>query len=802
MRFNRYNVPVSSRRRFLAALAVCLFLVALPLGGGALGATSAGANGDIVFVQGGSLQRLNNSTVTTLVAGTSPSWSPDGTQLAFVNGGSIFTCTASNCGPTTSAALASGSNPAWSPDGTKIAYDSGGNLKIMSTGGADSSPSPSVAGTDPSWSPDATKLAFASGASIFTCTVSSCSGTISGALVGGSKPAWSPDGLTIAYQSGLNVYVIPASGGTANLVAAGSSPAWSPDTDSIALVNASGQIAVTQGSGSVWQTPIVQDIGPGDSEPEWQTIAPIKVTQPSIFGTAQTGSSLTSTNGTWSGASATGFTYQWKRCDSAGNNCANIGAPSSSPSYAVVSADVGSRLRVVVIASNAAGSTSSTQSNATAVVTQAGVVNPPLNTAYPVLSFGTGQTAPLIGNFISATAGTWSGSFPMTFTYQWKWCDSPTSSCFNIIGATSSFYTVPSIYYGKVLRVQVTATNSAAAVAQNSEASPAVSAIAPVLRITPQIIGQNIVDQTLALTLGTWDGTPAPTFTYSWRRCNPPGDLASCVPIAGATAATYSPAVADIGSTIRVWVTGSNPAGTAVAITNHTFPIVDKQHFAPSVTAPAAIAGTATVGRQLTGATATFDGDAPIASSLVWQRCDATGSACRSIPGATKVVYHPTNSDLGSTLRIAVTAKNAYGTLVALSDTSEPVVAAPPRHKGRRIVGTKHADYLAGGGFDDVILGLGGNDTLLGGAGDDRLDGGPGNDVLTGGAGADVLLGGPGSDTIYAADGERDVIDCGPGNDRAVVDAVDIVKNCEMVQIAGSTSSPPSSPPPTTPGPR
>jgi Ca2+-binding RTX toxin-like protein len=95
-------------------------------------------------------------------------------------------------------------------------------------------------------------------------------------------------------------------------------------------------------------------------------------------------------------------------------------------------------------------------------------------------------------------------------------------------------------------------------------------------------------------------------------------------------------------------------------------------------------------------------------------------------------------------------------------------------------------EYLAGGGHDDVIFGLGGNDTLLGGAGDDRIYGGSGNDVITGGSGADHLYGGGGSDTIFAADGERDFIDCGPGNDRAVVDSVDKTVNCEVVVISPS----------------
>lgn len=89
-----------------------------------------------------------------------------------------------------------------------------------------------------------------------------------------------------------------------------------------------------------------------------------------------------------------------------------------------------------------------------------------------------------------------------------------------------------------------------------------------------------------------------------------------------------------------------------------------------------------------------------------------------------------------------------------------------------------------------VLLGQGGRDTLLatpdgstlhGGNGHDKLVGGPGADNLTGGRGADAIAGGKGRDLLRAIDGLRDRVDCGPGVDRAKVDGIDRVKNCERL---------------------
>jgi hypothetical protein len=104
---------------------------------------------------------------------------------------------------------------------------------------------------------------------------------------------------------------------------------------------------------------------------------------------------------------------------------------------------------------------------------------------------------------------------------------------------------------------------------------------------------------------------------------------------------------------------------------------------------------------------------------------------------------------------------------------------------------------LEGRGGKDTLTGGDGVETIDGGPGDDRLEGGYNHDTITGGPGKDTIYGDEtsqrcsylsncvvvpyGNDTIYARDGEQDVIDCGVGNDKAIVDAIDIVSNCETV---------------------
>ncbi|HET8558300.1 MAG TPA: hypothetical protein VFL58_13425 [Gaiellaceae bacterium] len=83
--------------------------------------------------------------------------------------------------------------------------------------------------------------------------------------------------------------------------------------------------------------------------------APTPTTAPSISGTPAVGSTLTASQGTWSG-SPTSVAFAWLRCDATGDSCATISGATAA-THVLTPADAGATLRVSVTATNAKGST-------------------------------------------------------------------------------------------------------------------------------------------------------------------------------------------------------------------------------------------------------------------------------------------------------------------------------------------------------------------------------------------------------------------------------------------------------------
>ncbi len=91
-------------------------------------------------------------------------------------------------------------------------------------------------------------------------------------------------------------------------------------------------------------------------------------------------------------------------------------------------------------------------------------------------------------------------------------------------------------------------------------------------------------------------------------------------------------------------------------------------------------------------------------------------------------------------------------------------------------------DRLVGGKGEDALFGGAGNDNLVGGSGSDLLVGGTGGDVITGGPGRNRYDAGMGSDSINAANGVRELVDCGFGRDFVKADRRDRLSGCEKVK--------------------
>ena len=105
------------------------------------------------------------------------------------------------------------------------------------------------------------------------------------------------------------------------------------------------------------------------------------------------------------------------------------------------------------------------------------------------------------------------------------------------------------------MRVLLTASNSAGSGQATSAATAVVVAAGPANTSLPVLSGTAKDGQTLSSTTGVWSGTAPLAYVRQWRRCDSTG--ATCVDVAGATAATYAVAAADIGKTLRVVATAS-----------------------------------------------------------------------------------------------------------------------------------------------------------------------------------------------------------------------------------------------------
>jgi Tol biopolymer transport system component len=215
------TTSAAAKTRFICAvlLLVATALVAPPA---ALG-TFPGTNGKIYFDRSAIFGVASDGSGLTQVTGSGynaslPAVSPNGNVVAFRRSGSpgygIWTINVDGTGArqvsTDPQNIASNdTDPTWSPDGSKIAFVRNGELHVMN---ADGSGRTVVVGpgfpfrlSDPEWSPTGNEIAFAANNQIWAVGAGGTPGPtqLNPTAPGNrSNPSWSPNGGVIAYTRG------------------------------------------------------------------------------------------------------------------------------------------------------------------------------------------------------------------------------------------------------------------------------------------------------------------------------------------------------------------------------------------------------------------------------------------------------------------------------------------------------------------------------------------------------------------------------------------------------------------------
>ena len=391
-------------------------------------------------------------------------------------------------------------------------------------------------------------------------------------------------------------------------------------------------------------------------------IAPINATSPAITGTAQTGQTLSVSDGNWDNR-PTSFTYQWKRSSTSDGTYINI-TNATSASYVVTVGDIGYFIRGVVTGVNTGGSSSGVTSAATAAVIDIA----PVVATVPTIT-GTAQN----GQTLSASSGNWNNR-PTSYTYQWRRASSASGSYTDISGANSATFVATESDVGNFLKVIVTASNSGGASSgSTSSATSIVLDIAPVTTGAPTINGTTQVKEELTASRGTWASSPT-SYAYQWKRASSASGAYSNID--GETSSSYIVTPDDVGKFLKVAVTATNSIGSSIAaLSAAKGPAIDI--IATNLTLPT-VSGTAKNAETLTAATGTWD-NRPTSYTYQWKRATTATGTYSSISGETDRTYVMTDNDVDKFIKVSVTAINSGGSSsIATSTTAVGPIADLP----------------------------------------------------------------------------------------------------------------------------
>jgi Tol biopolymer transport system component len=202
-----------------------------------------------VSPDGSDLQKLTSNGVSD----QQPSWSPDGSRIAFAREYDIWVMNADGSGQTRLTFDESWVKPAWSPDGSRIAMAAAGSsgVAVMDADGSDIHllTPPGDNSDDPNWSPDGSTIAFwairEGNVDLYLIDPDGSNETrLTTRRPDDFAPNWSPDGSMIAFtrfgkkSEFGDIHVVSLDGSVhrrlTRLPSYDVNPIWSPDGSLIA----------------------------------------------------------------------------------------------------------------------------------------------------------------------------------------------------------------------------------------------------------------------------------------------------------------------------------------------------------------------------------------------------------------------------------------------------------------------------------------------------------------------------------------------------------------------------------------
>jgi len=197
---------------------------------------------------------------------------------------------------------------------------------------------------------------------------------------------------------------------------------------------------------------------------------------------------------------------------------------------------------------------------------------------------------------------------------------------------------------------------------------------APENLVPPSVSGAPKEGSTLTATTGTWANNPT-SYVYKWQRCGTDGT--GCKDVQSGSKNTYTLTAADVLHTVRVVVTGVNADGRGDAAPSRATAVISSKSGPTNSVPPSIDVQRPKAGDRVTASPGTWS-PTPTSYAYQWQRCDTDNGTCLNILLARSATYVVRFSDVGSKLRVLVTAKTNSGSTSRYSATTAYVQSDLP----------------------------------------------------------------------------------------------------------------------------